>query len=124
MAATIDHVAVPSRDPERAAGALAGILGAAVGPEGPDGDMFSVGLDGCRVLFAAAAGTVAPHHLAFRVDGDRFAGVVERLGAEGLAYGNDPEHPDNERTDDPRGGPGRVYFVSPDGHLFEVTVRS
>jgi catechol 2,3-dioxygenase-like lactoylglutathione lyase family enzyme len=103
---------------------LAGILGAAAGPDGPDGDMFSVGLDGCRVLFAAAAGTVAPHHLAFRVDGDRFSGVVERLGAEDLAYGNDPGHPDNGRTDDPPGGPGRVYFVSPDGHLFEVTVRS
>jgi len=124
MAATIDHVAVPSREPERAAGLLAAILGAAAGPEGPDGDMFSVGLDGCRVLFAEAAGAVAPHHLAFRVDGDRFAGVVERLGAAGLAYGNDPEHPDNGRTDDPLGGPGRVYFVSPDGHLFEVTVRS
>jgi len=48
MAATIDHVAVPSREPERAAGLLAAILGAAAGPEGPDGDMFSVRLDGCR----------------------------------------------------------------------------
>jgi catechol 2,3-dioxygenase-like lactoylglutathione lyase family enzyme len=123
MAATIDHVAVPSRDPERAAGLLAGILGATAGPEGPDADMFSVGLDGCRVLFAAA-GSVAPHHLAFRVDHDRLAGVVDRLRAEGLAYGNDPEHPDNGQTDDPLGGPGRVYFVRPDGHLFEVTVRS
>ena len=33
-------------------------------------------------------------------------------------------HPDNGRTDDPLGGPGRVYFVSPDGHLFEVTVTA
>ena len=124
MTATIDHVAVPSSDPERAAGWLARILGAGtVGPEGPDGDMFSVGLDGCRVLFAAAT-AVAPHHLAFRVDGDGFPGVVQRLGASGLAYGNDPEHPDNGQTADPLGGPGRVYFVSPDGHLFEVTVRS
>ena len=119
----IDHVAVPSRDPERAAALLARILGdAPVGPEGPDGDMFGVGLDGCRVLFAAAAGAVAPHHLAFRVAGDAWPGVIEQLGGAGLAYGNDPEHPDNGRTDDPLGSPGRVYFVSPDGHLFEVTV--
>jgi catechol 2,3-dioxygenase-like lactoylglutathione lyase family enzyme len=77
------------------------------------------------VLFAlAAAGDVAPHHLAFRVPGAAFPRVVERLGRAGSAYGNDPEHPDNGRTDDPLGGPGRVYFVRPDGHLFEVTVTA
>ncbi len=45
---------------------------------------------------------------------------MRRLRARGLAFGNDPEAPDNFQTGDPLGGHGRVYFTDPSGHLFEV----
>lgn len=50
--------------------------------------------------------------------------MVDRLDARGVAYGNDPAAPDNGLVTDPLGSEGRVYFTSPDGHLFEVTVHA
>jgi catechol 2,3-dioxygenase-like lactoylglutathione lyase family enzyme len=46
---------------------------------------------------------------------------VKRLRAKGVAFGNDPEDSTNGQTTDPHGGGrGRVYFLDPDRHLFEV----
>jgi catechol 2,3-dioxygenase-like lactoylglutathione lyase family enzyme len=61
------------------------------------------------------------HHLAFRVAEPEFRAVVERLVASGVDFGNDPEEPNSGQSGDPLSG-GRVYFVSPDGHIFEVTI--
>jgi catechol 2,3-dioxygenase-like lactoylglutathione lyase family enzyme len=120
----IDHVALPARDPEASAWFLTHILGVAPPrPEGPDGDMFSVPLDGADVLFVAAD-AVEAHHMAFNTSEAEFIAVVERLRARGLPFGNDPEQPRNGRVDDPLGGAGRVYFSDPDGHLFEVTAAA
>jgi catechol 2,3-dioxygenase-like lactoylglutathione lyase family enzyme len=120
MGPTIDHVAVPAHDPERAAAFLARALGVVgVVPDGPDGDMFAVPLAAGRVLFVGSPDPPG-HHIAFRVGEDDVAAVVARLRADGVAFGNDPEHPDNGEAWDPLGGAGRVYFASPDGHLFEV----
>jgi catechol 2,3-dioxygenase-like lactoylglutathione lyase family enzyme len=122
MSPTIDHVALPAQDAEAAARQLAGVLGAGdPTPDGPDGDMFSVRLGGCSVLFVEAQ-EVPGHHLAFRVAEADFSAIVERLAASGVDFGNDPEAPDNGETGDHLGGRGRVYFVSPDGHPFEVTI--
>jgi len=49
--------------------------------------------------------------------------VVERLRGLNVPFGNGPEAIDNGLTHDPLGSEGRVYFTSPDGHLFEVTVH-
>jgi len=119
---TIDHVALPARDPEASARHLAGLLGVEdPEPDGPDGDMFSVALGGSSVLFVQAQ-EVPGHHLAFRVGETDFRAVVERLARSGVEFGNDPEELGNGETSDPLGGHGRVYFASPDGHLFEVTI--
>lgn len=118
----IDHVALGAREPRAAAEWLAEILGlAAPRTEGADDDMFAVDLgDGASLLFATAD-PVPFQHMAFRVDAEAFAAIVGRLRARGLAHGNDPERPDNGLIEDPLGGAGRVYFASPDGHLFEAT---
>ncbi|NUP33699.1 MAG: VOC family protein [Streptomycetaceae bacterium] len=126
MAVTVDHVGVPARDPEAAGTFLAWVLGeGAVVPDGPPdeepGDMFSLVLDGWSLAFVRVADP-APLHLAFRVAPASFEAAIARLADRGIAFGNDPEDPANGRTDDPLGGPGRVYFRDPDGHLHELVI--
>jgi len=118
----IDHIGIEARDAAASARALAEILGA--GPpetDGADDDMFRVDLDhGASLLFSASR-TPKAEHIAFRVSSDQFSAVLDRIKARGLAFGNDPEAPDNGLTSDPLGGDGRVYWKDQDGHLFEVT---
>jgi catechol 2,3-dioxygenase-like lactoylglutathione lyase family enzyme len=121
MVASIDHVAIPAQDPEAASRLLGGILGLEVVSDGPDGEFRSLRFEGrAALLFAPAGGPVFPHHVAFRVGPEEFDEIVLRLRARELPFGNDPEDRTNGCSDDPLGGHGRVYFVDPDGHLFEV----
>lgn len=117
----IDHIGIAARDARGSAHTLAEILGApAPVVDGADDDMYRVDLDhGASLLFATSE-NVSFEHIAFRVDSERFAAVIERLRQRGIAFGNDPEDPRNGRTNDPLGGPGRAYFVDANGHLFEV----
>jgi catechol 2,3-dioxygenase-like lactoylglutathione lyase family enzyme len=118
----IDHIGIAARDAFASARALADILGAAEPTvDGADDDMARVDLDGGAFLLFSTSTTVAPEHIAFCVDRNRFDGVVVRLRERGVAFGNEPDDPRNGRTDDPLGGAGRVYFVDENGHLFEVT---
>jgi catechol 2,3-dioxygenase-like lactoylglutathione lyase family enzyme len=120
MEPTIDHISVPSPEPETAALWLATILGIdRVEPDGPGGDMFKVVLGVGNVLFVESD-EIAHHHVAFRVDAGSFDAVVARLREGGVAFGNDPEDAGNGQTADFLGGRGRVYFSNGDGHLFEV----
>jgi catechol 2,3-dioxygenase-like lactoylglutathione lyase family enzyme len=121
VGATIDHIGVPARDPQSAAAFLADVLGldAAV-PDGPDRDMFNLRVGDSASLVFSSAASPAAHHIAFRISGDEFAGVVDRLRARAVPFGNDPEDERNGLTDDPLGGAGRVYFRDSDGHLFEA----
>lgn len=118
----IDHIGIAARDPEASARRLARILGVAEPtPDGADDDMFRIDLaHGMFVLFNHAE-KIDLTHMAFRVGGAEFQAVVERLKNLDIPFGNDPEDPRNGQTDDQLGGNGRVYFVSEDGHLFEVT---
>lgn len=118
----IDHIGIAALDASASARQLADILGAGeVGVDGADSDMFRVDLDhGMFVLFNPAT-KIDVAHVAFHVDADRFAQVVERLRAKGIPFGNEPDDTTNGRTNDPLGGNGRVYYLDPSGHLFEVT---
>jgi catechol 2,3-dioxygenase-like lactoylglutathione lyase family enzyme len=118
----VDHIGIAARDARASAGALAEILGtAAPSPDGADGDMYRVDLDGGAFLLFSPAEKVDLVHIAFHVEASRFTEIVARLQERGMPFGNDPEDPRNGRTDDPLGGAGRVYFVDENGHLFEVT---
>jgi catechol 2,3-dioxygenase-like lactoylglutathione lyase family enzyme len=120
MGVTLDHVGVPAADPEAAARFLADVLGTGVvAPAGPDGDMFNLSV-GQRALTYVRAPVRDGHHIALRVDEQVFSGAIARLRERGLRFGNDPADPSNGQTADPLGGAGRIYFVDPDGHLFEL----
>jgi catechol 2,3-dioxygenase-like lactoylglutathione lyase family enzyme len=117
----IDHIAVLARDVVGSARFLAAILGVAPGEaDGPDGEMFRLPVNETGSMLYFPAVDVPGQHIAFRVDRQTFDAVVERLRAKGLVFGNDPEDPANMQVTDFLGGHGRVFFLDPDGHLFEV----
>jgi catechol 2,3-dioxygenase-like lactoylglutathione lyase family enzyme len=117
----IDHVAVLARDVAASAGFLAELLGLAPGsPDGPDGEMFRLPVGESGSLLYFPADQIPGQHIAFRVDPSTFDAVVHRLRARGLVFGNDPEDPTNRQTTDFLGGHGRVFFLDPNQHLFEV----
>ena len=118
---SIDHIALPARDVVASARFLSEILGvASAAPRGPDGEMRWLTITESGALLFTPAETVAGQHVAFRVDEVTFAGIVDRLRARGITFGNHPEAPTNHQTADPFGGHGRVYFADPNGHFFEV----
>jgi catechol 2,3-dioxygenase-like lactoylglutathione lyase family enzyme len=118
----LDHVGVPARDADASARFLAELLGLTPAtPEGPEGEMRCLPLGASGALLFSPTDTVAGQHIAFRVDPVTFAGVVDRLRARGVAFGNDPDDLANGQTADLHGGGhGRVYFLDANGHLFEV----
>ncbi len=122
MRIALDHVGVPAREAAAAASFLAEILGLAPAtPDGPEGEMYCLPIGESGALLYCPTDNVTPQHIAFRVDPVTFAEVVNRLRARGVAFGNEPEDLANGQTADTHGGgKGRVYFLDPDGHLFEV----
>jgi catechol 2,3-dioxygenase-like lactoylglutathione lyase family enzyme len=117
----IDHIGVMARDASASAEFLAEILGlAAPKPVGPDGDIYELKIGESGILLYFPAENVLGQHIAFRVDRAAFDGVVNRLRARGAVFGNDPEDQTNMQTNDFLGGYGRVFFLDPNGHLFEV----
>jgi catechol 2,3-dioxygenase-like lactoylglutathione lyase family enzyme len=122
----LDHVALPARSSAESARQLGGLLGGApVTPEGPDGDMNAVHIGHrAMVLYMDHPTAEIPRqHLALRVDGALFDGLVAQLRAQRIPFGNDPSDQRNGRTDDCIGTGGRVYFDDPDGHLLEVVTE-
>ena len=116
----LDHIGIAARDAPSAAQFLSEVLGlAAPEPDGPDGDMYRVTIGNIFLLFSTSA-IVPTQHIAFHVDEVTLNEVVQRLRRKSVPFGNDPEAPTNGLTSDPLGGLGRVYFVDPNGHLFEV----
>ncbi|MDC0710860.1 VOC family protein [Stigmatella sp. ncwal1] len=118
----LDHVALPAREPERAARFLARVLGTQVAADDSESAFFNVSLGADTTLVYVPVGEVASHHLALRVDGATFDAAVAMLHATSTVFGNDPETPDNGQITDPRGGRGRIYFSDPEGHFFELIV--
>ena len=120
MPISIDHVAIPSTNPERSARFLGGLLDTTPEVDGPDGEFRSLRVEGSTLLFVPADGPVAPLHLALRASPEEFEKIVERLRRRDIPYGNDPEDVGNGLSEDLLGGGGRIYFQEEDGHLVEV----
>jgi catechol 2,3-dioxygenase-like lactoylglutathione lyase family enzyme len=117
----IDHIGVLARDVSSSALFMAEILGLAPGfPDGPEGEMFRLPVNESSALLYFPADQIPGLHIAFRVDTSTFDGVVARLRARGLTFGNDPEDQTNMQASDFLGGHGCVFFLDPNGHLFEV----
>jgi catechol 2,3-dioxygenase-like lactoylglutathione lyase family enzyme len=120
MSITIDHIVIPAYDHVASAQFFAQILG--VTYAGPDRHFAPVRVSETFTLAFLHAEQVAGYHLGFHIGEDDFDGILGRLQAAGVPYGNDPRDSTNMRTDHPFGGRG-LFFVDSNGHLFEVMTK-
>jgi catechol 2,3-dioxygenase-like lactoylglutathione lyase family enzyme len=120
MSITIDHIVIPAYDHEASAQFFAQIMG--VTYTGLDRHFAPVRLSETFTIAFLRAEQPAGYHLGFHIGEDDFDGILNRLQAAGVPYGNDPRDTTNLRTDHPFGGRG-LFFVDSNGHLFEVMTK-
>jgi catechol 2,3-dioxygenase-like lactoylglutathione lyase family enzyme len=120
MALILDHLTLPALDHEASARAFASLMG--VPYKGPDRHFAPVRVNDRLTLDFYKAEGFQGYHLGFHVGEDDFDGILGRLRARGIPYGNDPRDPANGRTDHLFGGRG-LYFTDANGHLFEVMTK-
>jgi catechol 2,3-dioxygenase-like lactoylglutathione lyase family enzyme len=121
MAITIDHLVLPARDNGASARFFAAVMG--LDYAGPDRHFAPVQVSDTFTLIYLNAREFTTTHVAFRIDEADFDGILDRLRALGVSYGNDPRELTNLRTDHPFGGRG-CLFLDPNGHLLEVMTQS
>jgi catechol 2,3-dioxygenase-like lactoylglutathione lyase family enzyme len=118
VAIVLDHVVLPSHDNEASARFFAEVIGLRY--DGPNRHFAPVRVNSALTLdFIRSEQPFEGYHLAFRVEDEEFEGILRRLQARGVPYGDDPRTPDNMRTSHPLASKG-LYFLDPNGHLFEV----
>ena len=62
------------------------------------------------------------HHYAFHVSDDEFDAIFDQVRQAELAYGSHPWDAENRKLNDWKRRRG-VYFLDPNGHLFELLTR-
>jgi catechol 2,3-dioxygenase-like lactoylglutathione lyase family enzyme len=117
MAITLNHTIVPARDKDAAARFFARMFDLPY--NGPDGHFAPVRLNDSLTLLFDDDMEFASHHYAFHVDDGEFDAILQRVKAEGLAFGSAPWDPEDGKLNDWNGGRG-FYFKDPDGHLLEL----
>lgn len=120
MTIIIDHITMPAYDHQEAARFLARIMG--VEYAGPDRHFAPVPLNPTFKIAFYHADQFQPYHVGFHIGEEVFDLILANLQAIGWSYGNHPQEPGNLRTDHPFGGRG-LYFIDPNGHLFEVMTK-
>jgi catechol 2,3-dioxygenase-like lactoylglutathione lyase family enzyme len=121
MAITIDHLVLPAHDNEAAARFFAEVMGLEYA--GPDRHFAPVRVSDTFTLTYLTAQGFSTTHVAFHIDEADFDGILGRLQALGVSYGNDPRDLTNLRTDHPFGGRG-FLFLDPNGHILEVMTKA
>jgi catechol 2,3-dioxygenase-like lactoylglutathione lyase family enzyme len=116
----LDHTIVPSKDKEKAAGFFARIMGLPY--DGLKGHFAPVRINDELTLDFDNAEDFVSNHYAFHIGDEEFDTILERIKAEGIAYGSGPMTTENMEINHRRGGRG-FYFHSPDGHNLEVMTR-
>jgi catechol 2,3-dioxygenase-like lactoylglutathione lyase family enzyme len=120
MSITIDHMLIPAHDNEASARFFAQIMGLTYA--GPDRHFAPVRVSETFTIAFMQTDQVPGYHLGFHINENDFDGMLSRLQGADVPYGNDPRDTTNMRTDHPFGGRG-LFFVDPNGHLFEVMTK-
>jgi hypothetical protein len=122
MSVQLDHFIVPSREAPAAAKLLGEILGvrwaeaAAIGPFSP---VFVN--EGLTLDFQTTTEAFPIHHYCFRVDPQELDAIIGRIKARGIAFRSTVHGAFDNKVDTEY---GNAYWNEPDGHYWEVLVRS
>jgi catechol 2,3-dioxygenase-like lactoylglutathione lyase family enzyme len=124
MSIRVEHLLLPSHDPERSAQFLADLLDLEVSGEssGSPAGYFSVVRVGDITIDYGDMPQVSPHHVAFAVDDDTFDAILRRVRSAGLEYSADPMHQRRGELNGNDGGRG-FYVHDPDGHNLEFLTQ-
>ena len=123
MTVELDHTIVPSHTRDESGRRLAQLLGVPCGPA-REGPFFAVYVnDGLTLDFIQTDEPFPVYHFCFRVSEAEFDRILERIKARGIAYRSGPHGPADMRVGAHKGG-RIVYWNEPDGHYWEVLVRS
>jgi hypothetical protein len=93
MTITLNHTIVPSHAKERSANFFARVFGLEYA--GVSGPFAAVHVDDSLTLDWGDRDTFESHHYAFLVNEQEFDGIFDRLKAEGVIYGSQPNAPQN-----------------------------
>ena len=123
MGFSLDHLLVPSADPEAAARRLAELLGVPWGPArfGPFTSVYvseSLTLD-----FDQWPEPLPQGHWCFQCDEASFDAVLARLREQGIPFRSQP-HGSDDFTVNTQLGSRIVYWSEPDGHVWELLTES
>jgi hypothetical protein len=121
MAVELDHSIVPSRDKVAAARQLAEILGVRWAPQGlgPFAPVYVN--EGLTLDFIQTDEPFPVYHYCFRVSQEEFDAILARLKAAKIPYRSQVRGPVDYKVDEEY---GNVYWNEPDGHQWEILVRS
>jgi len=86
MSIMIDHIVIPAYNHEASAQFFAQIMGLTYA--GPDRHFAPVRVSDSFTIAFLHAEQVAGYHLGFHIGEDDFAGILSRLHAAGVPYGN------------------------------------
>jgi catechol 2,3-dioxygenase-like lactoylglutathione lyase family enzyme len=121
MPITLNHTIVPSHDKDRSARFFARVFGLEYA--GPQGHFAPVHVNDTLTLDWDNSDRFESHHYAFLINDQEFDAIFERLTAEGVRYGSQPNAPGNGEINTRLGCRG-LYFADPDGHLMEIMTRA
>jgi catechol 2,3-dioxygenase-like lactoylglutathione lyase family enzyme len=119
MAIELNHTIIPARDKGASAKFLAKILGL---PFDEHAVKYFAPLRINETLtfdFDDDIDRLEIHHYAFKVNEEDFDAIFDRIQAEHIPYGSDPNALQNMAINHRNGGRG-VYFCDPNGHIFEL----
>ncbi len=123
MSIELDHVIVPARDRDAAAGLLAWLLDVPWDKAGT-GHFAAVYVnDGLTLDFAEEAGDIPYHHYCFRVGEQAFDEILARIREKDIDYRSRPGGEVDYEVNTSHGG-RNVYWDQPDGHAWEILTVS
>ncbi|MFQ5580176.1 MAG: VOC family protein [Nitrospiria bacterium] len=120
MEITLNHTIVPSHNNVESAKYYERIFGFEFVKEW--GQFAVVRVNPTLVLDFAVKESFSSNHYAFKVSDPQFDEILDRLKAEDICFGSEPNSLDDGKINNNHGGRG-LYFRDPNGHILEIITK-